>query len=256
MKLMSFDELLDELRRVIREKGRMSLGDLVEWGKSRGAGALTLLLLVEELKDRGEVETSSETEVVDTALDIALPIEIRAKRGVPEKAEPERAKTEGKAEEGGLLLLKPVRETKHKGKRRHERSRRRRSHGVKGSSILAFLSSEELKEPVADKEVEGPKVEEEQELKGGTEEVGAPMLEELEGDLAIAVNYLSTYWSVGEIRFLMDLKKLGVKDPAQVLSELLRRGLATRSPLGVINATEIIRKLGAGKIRISDLLSS
>lgn len=60
-------------------------------------------------------------------------------------------------------------------------------------------------------------------------------VEELDEDLKRALSYLSDYWSVGEIRFRLDLKRLGVQDPDKVLLRLLDMGIAELTSSGVVN---------------------
>jgi len=59
--------------------------------------------------------------------------------------------------------------------------------------------------------------------------------EKLDDDLKKALYYLSEYWSVGEIRFRLDLKKLGVQDPDKVLARLLDMGVVELTASGVVN---------------------
>jgi len=59
--------------------------------------------------------------------------------------------------------------------------------------------------------------------------------EELDDDLKRALYYLSEYWSVGEIRFKLDLKKLGVQDPDKVLARLLDMDVVELTASGVVN---------------------
>ncbi|RLE97911.1 MAG: hypothetical protein DRJ57_04045, partial [Thermoprotei archaeon] len=60
--------------------------------------------------------------------------------------------------------------------------------------------------------------------------------EDVDRDLLAALYYLSRYWSVGELRFLIDLKNMGVENPEAVLRRLVEEGVVTRSELGVVNA--------------------
>jgi len=55
-------------------------------------------------------------------------------------------------------------------------------------------------------------------------------------DLRKALEYLSEYWSVGEIRFKLDLKRMGVEDPNKVVLKLMDMGLVDVTPTGVVNA--------------------
>jgi len=71
------------------------------------------------------------------------------------------------------------------------------------------------------------------------EEIEKPKLEidieKLDEDLKKALSYLSEYWSVGEIRFKLDLKKLGIQDPDKVLYKLLDMDVIDLTPGGVVN---------------------
>jgi len=60
-------------------------------------------------------------------------------------------------------------------------------------------------------------------------------VEKLDEDLKRTLSYLSEYWSVGEIRFRLDLKKLGLQDPDKVLLRLLDLGIVELTPTGVVN---------------------
>ena len=68
-------------------------------------------------------------------------------------------------------------------------------------------------------------------------------LEKLDEDLKKALSYLSDYWSVGEIRFKLDLKRLGVRDPDKVLSRLLEMNIVELTASGVVNLKVEIPKL-------------
>lgn len=60
-------------------------------------------------------------------------------------------------------------------------------------------------------------------------------VEGLDEDLKRALSYLADYWSVGEIRFRLDLKRLGVQDPDKVLLRLLDMDIVEVTPIGVVN---------------------
>lgn len=60
-------------------------------------------------------------------------------------------------------------------------------------------------------------------------------IESLDEDLKKALSYLSEYWSVGEIRFKLDLKRLGVQDPDKILYKLLEMNIIDLTPSGVVN---------------------
>lgn len=74
--------------------------------------------------------------------------------------------------------------------------------------------------------------------------------DKLDEDLKRSLSYLSEYWSVGEIRFRIDLKRLGVQDPDKVLLRLLDMGVVELTPSGVVNL-----KVELPKIKRKPLLS-
>jgi len=68
-------------------------------------------------------------------------------------------------------------------------------------------------------------------------------VEKLDEGLRKALYYLSEYWSVGEIRFKLDLKRLGVQDPDKVLVRLLDMGVVELTTSGVVNLKVELPKL-------------
>ncbi len=85
------------------------------------------------------------------------------------------------------------------------------------------------------------------EVKKITEEPQRPKMEldfeKLDDDLRKALYYFSEYWSVGEIRFKLDLKRLGVQDPDRVLARLLEMGVVELTAGGVVNLKVELPKL-------------
>ena len=61
-------------------------------------------------------------------------------------------------------------------------------------------------------------------------------------DLRKAVEYLNMYRSVGRLRFEMDLKNCGVKDPKVVLEKLVKLEYVKATP-DVVNATSKLPKI-------------
>ncbi|MCX8204938.1 MAG: hypothetical protein N3H31_04740 [Candidatus Nezhaarchaeota archaeon] len=81
-----------------------------------------------------------------------------------------------------------------------------------------------------------------------------PVEEVVEEDLKAAASYLSEYWSVGEIRFLDDLRLMGVKDPQRVLRRLLELGYVERTSSGVINATSKLPRVKRRAPSLADFI--
>jgi len=73
-------------------------------------------------------------------------------------------------------------------------------------------------------------------------------------DLKAAIAYLNDYWSVGELRFIDDLRMMGVRDPPKVLRRLLELGFAERTPSGVVNATSKLPRVKRKGPLLADFL--
>lgn len=230
-----YEKLLESLAEEVRKRRAMSWEELLKWGEEHGVGPVTLSLLVEELERKGLVEASAELELVDEHLEIALPKRITAKDARAAAAQ-QRAAVAAAA------------------RRRHTRAVAGRQ-----DTLLKFLAGgeEEVEREEAERAVAAETRVAEVEPRAA---VKAPSEDE---SFVIALHYLRKYWSVGELRFLMDLKNLGVSSPESVLRRLVEEGLVTLVEPGVVNAKrpEIekrIRELGeaAPSKSLADLLEA
>jgi len=269
--------LLEKLIEYIKAHKKINAGGLLGWAKVNDIGFLTLSMLVEDLKERGYIIVSQDEEEVGEALfKIKLPREV---------SWAEATKTDTKTEEkvvkketqiirgmktGHLIKTK---KSLHPPRREKTRTRKR----VKPPSTPSLLSFFEKPEPVEETE-ETEKLPKEAEEENEIGEVDLTAYREtissdsilaftkkpvetsveekkgsLEEDLLKAIKYLNNYWSVGEIRFALDLRALGVRDPTLVLQELLKRKYVERNELGVINATDKLPKI-EDKKSLADIL--
>jgi len=214
-----YEDLLKALESEVRSRQSMSWEELLKWGEKHNVGPVTLSLLLEELKRKGVVEASSELELVDEHLEIAIPRRVSLKKT---KAPPP--------------------------KPRQIRERRPRVARGQRGSLLEFLTEEEVGVEAVE-EAKGERREAEEAkaeaavsppptaIARTVADIGAPRAQELaDRDLAVALHYLRRYWSVGRLRFLADLKSLGVKDPESLLRKLVEGGLVTIVEPGVVNA--------------------
>ncbi len=99
--------------------------------------------------------------------------------------------------------------------------------------------------------LEAEQIVEQPPIKEVHEETPTPTLSEVEvvdEDLEKAIEYLSSYWSVGTLRFLSDLKKMGVEDPQQVLLKLREKGFIEIVEPGVVNATDKLPRVKKPKL--------
>ncbi len=263
------DLLVRELLELLREKGRVTLEELLKWGEEQGIRlALTLYMLVAEISEHEDVEVAPEEELVDPEYNIALPKWIAFKGSrppttetiqAPEEEAPGGERGEGRGGAGSLLVFlgspgtggEARAESKHvkPPEPRKPRERVRRRSVQSGSGLLAFLGGQE-------KHVEERKEEEEREEGGGAkeavEEESNVDIDEtlreisdlLEDESYLkALRYLSRYWSVGLYRFYRDMERSGVKNPQEILKTLYRRGLVEIAELEVINAKPKLRSL-------------
>jgi len=222
--MSDFEDLLKDLMKELRKKGTLKSSDILAWGERRKLTPLTLYLLFEELKENREVKLSEEKELIDESLELYIPKKV-------EYVASSSSMREIPKERSNLKVRKSLRKTKLKRKK-----------GVKNSSQVNLVNFLKEKEEVKGKtkDVSKPEAslpedrEVTQEQVIVIQEERAPSFDD--PDLVKALDYLSKYWSVGEIRFIQDLKRLGVRNPREVIEKLLSHKLISRSKLGVINA--------------------
>lgn len=66
-------------------------------------------------------------------------------------------------------------------------------------------------------------------------------------DFNRAIEYLNDYWSVGVIRFIHDLKSMGISNPDLILKKLIELEYVNYLPIGVINATSKLPRIKRSK---------
>ena len=228
------DQLIEELKTYISLRGgRLTLKELMEWSEEQELSILMLDMIVNEMVKRGIVKASKERELIDigTLLTVELPKELR-------------------------IAYRSDGEEKARVEEKKRKTQRRRPTNV--ALITEFIAKEKRPKRVKKREVvvkpktkvsKGALVERVKQTKPSSTVRESPVSSDLERVIA----YLNNYRSVGEIRFLLDLKAMGIKDPSEVLENLLELGYVTRSPLGVINATDKLPKVTKDK-KISEIL--
>jgi len=213
MQGFDYEALLRRLEDEIRSRGSLTVEELVEWGEAQGIGVVTLFLLVNDLVERGVARASTDKRLVDEELGIELPLQVDYCAALQTTA-------------------RPGEKTPRRG------AERRRGKGPRGpaeADLMSFLFPGEGEEGAEEREEAKPQeVEERGAVEGDAAPV--PMAAIEDRDFMVALSYLTKYWSVGEVRFLVELKSLGVEKPEEVLFRIIREGLAQRSSLGVINA--------------------
>ncbi|ABL78415.1 hypothetical protein Tpen_1015 [Thermofilum pendens Hrk 5] len=257
------DEIEEYARRLgglIREKGRLTVDEILDWGQREGLNSLTLYMVVESLLEDASFKPSGERRVIDSYLNLEL----------PEKVEYVAAKAEEKA--GEVPAKAPPRPREEKGRKPKKQPPR-----VKPSrerSLLEFFG-EEREEPSREEPVErgeeggeeperreepAPEPAAEPRASVGVQEVDCSEVSDLLGNEAYerALRYLCTYWSIGLLRLMDDLIRMGVKEPRKFLAELAKRGLIEVTELEVVNAKEKLLKLsecfGKDRSTLVDLL--
>lgn len=229
----TYEELLDALRALVSERGEVGREELLEWGRERSVGTLTLLALVEDLEREGAVSAEWGGDPLELPVRVEAPARREGALGVAREEErAARARVRAKKSRAG------------------RRSAKRRSR----ATIVAFFEEKtKTVERLAAGKAEERAVEEFEEKKVGEEELERILEEIPDEDYRKALTYLARYRSVGEVRFSLDLMKEGVRDVERVLRRLIEEGYATRSPLGVINATEKLPRIST-RIGLADLL--
>jgi len=237
--MSTYEELLNKFKDYVKRKGRVSLDDMRKWAEENEVGLITLSVIVNDLITNKELRPIGEFKELDEE-ELALPL-------------PEEVVVPSESEE--VLILKPKeekKESKREGILRTKKEKRVMKTKLSKISPL-FKWSEEEEEVEIETEIkkeekrEKPSVEErrekEEEKVIKIKEEPISKVEEYDEDLKKAIIYLNRYHSVGEIRFLIDLESLGVKNPREVMYRLAELGFIIRKPIGVIDTTEKLPKV-------------
>ena len=218
-----YQSLLKSFLNFMKNKGRVSFEEMISWCRDEGIEPIILVAIIDDLKREDLIVISNEEREIAEGSMITIPVEVSV-----------REKT---------ILVE---------RRRKDVKRIKSRRGVKGyQSILNFLKKEEIEEKEEEK-IKEERKENEQNLgnalpisESSSKEIEQSILKD--SDLYKAIQYLNRYWSVGDIRFIEDLKKNNVKDPEKVLKELLEKGYVERHPLGVLNATNKLPQVSTKK---------
>jgi len=237
MAILDYQELLEELNNLIKTKRKLTVSELKEWASLKRIGYLTLSLLLEDLKEsmKDSLFFSEEKVLIDEILEIYIPNEIKYSP-TRFQEEPLRIDIQPKPR---FKKSKNVKESRVKRKELRKRS---------STSILDFLGQNKISEGSEHKEetIAVEKQEEKEYELGNISPVSeeeTPIRELADNkDMEIALSYLAKYWSVGEIRFIQDLRRMGVRNPRDVINKIIEKGYAERVDIGIINAKEILRK--------------
>ncbi|GEM_PF-1122523 len=268
------EELSEELINLLKERGELRAEDIAKWGEEKGLLVFTLYVLVNEVAELDYVDASPERVVIDETFNVDIPKWLRYRGGRKES-------TTVMSERGGEALQRngisaflveksgkalESKDSKPKPPRRPRQKRERKR--VKGGDILSFLTHppREVEKKKKPEEGAGPPSKKEKARKDENADAEAlvrreELLKEISDllekpEFEKALRYLSTYWSVGMLRFYKDMERSGVKNPREVLKTLYQRGLVELAELEVINATPKLRELKdtlRKKIRLAEV---
>jgi len=210
-----YKRIVNELYRFIEKAGgRVSFSELAKWAEENNVGSITLSIALNDLIEEGKISAPEGFfEPEDYIVAYPVPRIVAIRKGI----EVEKSTEASSVEE------------------------------VQTSSSMCGAAEEKIES--LDKVLE-VKEAEKTELKPVIEEAEEHVADE---DLEKAIEYLNDYWSVGIIRFLEDLKMLGISKPDLVLRKLVDLGYVTYSPIGVVNATGKLPKVKRSR-RLSEFI--
>lgn len=236
-----YEQIKEEFKKLIAERKKLSKEDLLAWCEKHSVGILTLCSIIEDLEKERIIKTTYGSETL--LIDLPEYVETRDEEKI------DRGEANNHQEE--IFLIKSSRDIGEKRFRRQKsKKKQRRLKNKKVSSITKYLCEDSVsaESPVQEsRDLEKTKVVEDEDYSDFFSKFE-------EADYRKALIYLSRFRSVGEIRFALDLKKEGVSDTLKIIRKMIEDGYATRSPLGVINATEKLPKIKA-MFSLADLLS-
>lgn len=262
--------LKDELYTLIKERKELSFDELKKWMKEKGIGYLSLYAIVEELSNKEDIGLSEKKVTVELSPILAFnfPQKIFLKAKEEKKLKVEKKKKEKKEVEEVIPLRYTPKKSPKVSKRRTEKAKRHKAKtGIK--PLIELIPQprpeekiakkaeketiEEVKETAEEKAIK-ERIEEAKVLREKVaEEEEEKILEQFDEDTRKAIVYLNSYWSVGSLRFMQDLRRMGVKDPRRLMLKLAELGFIEIVPDGVVNATPKLPKVGK-KITLADLL--
>jgi len=235
--MSTYEELLNKFKDYVRRKRRVSLDDMKKWAEENEVGLITLSVIVNDLITNKELQPIGNFKELDEEA-LALPI-------------PEEVAVSSEHEEEVLILKPEGKETKRRETKRTKKEKQRsiaRTRLSRISPLFKWSEEEvEVETEIKEEKKEESKIEEKEEkeeekiIKIKEEPVSS--IEEYDDDLKKAIAYLNRYHSVGEIRFLLDLESIGVKNPRDVMYRLADLGFIIRKPIGVIDTTEKLPKV-------------
>ncbi|RLE65914.1 MAG: hypothetical protein DRJ38_03010 [Thermoprotei archaeon] len=230
-----YEELKEEFKKVVLKKGELSRNDIIEWCKKRAVGILTLTAIIEDLEKNGVIKV-----VYDDMVLIDLPKCVKA------------CMQEVKKDVVEVPAQKHIRKTPRISKSRKKTKRKDRV----SSLITQFLEEEPVKESSKIEEVEiKEKVNHGISRSETVIEENEKFFKEIKDEnYRKALMYLAKYRSIGNIRFIVDLQKNGVKDVQKIIRRMIEEGYAKWSPLGVINATDKLPRVKS-IFTLADVLS-
>ena len=226
--MSGYNELMKKVRSFLLAKKRVDLSELLKWAADNEIGLITLSMIVSDLRNDGIVRyegalrklnegpltfTMPEIIIVNDGTQKVVEVNV-PERKTPEKQTPPPPKLRFSPLFSSLTIEEPP-PPKPQSIKPEEKAEPK---GIKAESDEVMEISEESAE---------------------AEEV----FKEYDEDLRKAIEYLNEYHSVGELRFVLDLKALGVKEPKDVLYRLIDMGFVERKPLGVIDATDKLPKV-------------
>ena len=214
-----YQQILDKLYRFIAKRGdKVSFDELIKWAEENNVGSITLSIALNDLVNWGEIialEGFFEPENYIVAFPVPRSVKIVEEKvekkeieEKKEKLEEEREKIEKKVEEEVEKIGEKVVEA---GLKKEEEQ----------SQSKAITVVEEEKETSSKLEIETINDE----------------------DFRRAIEYLNDYWSVGVIRFLHDLKAMGIPNPDLILKKLINLEYVVYLPIGVVNATSKLPRI-------------
>lgn len=217
-----YQQILDKLYKFIAERGdKVSFDELIKWAEENNVGSITLSIALNDLVNWGKIialEGFFEPENYIVAFSVPRSVKIVEEKVEKKEIEEKKEKLEEEREE----IEEKVKEEVEKLGEEEEREREEvveagfKEEEMQSQSKVVTVAEEE-KEKEASSRLEIETINDE--------------------DLKRAIEYLNDYWSVGVIRFLHDLKVMGIPNPDLILKKLINLEYVVYLPIGVINAT-------------------
>ncbi|MGC9106742.1 MAG: hypothetical protein ACP5IE_00915 [Infirmifilum sp.] len=228
-----YSKLKESLINLVKNKGVVTAQEIISWANENDVGVFTLYLLIQDLLETGEIKGEGEKFLIETNINLEIPSRlVYPKKEVRITKPPQhKQKTKQRPRRHSSQTLMPyIQQKEGTGEASQPPRKETQATNDAAKTSTSSASGPIKKDIILTREItDNP-------------ELGNLLSDQ---DFAKAIRYLGRYWSVGKLRFLIDMSNENIqpKKAEKIIVELARLGLVEVSENNVINAKDTLREL-------------